>query len=74
MIDAAANKATQEDVQPQPVQQPETPKVEVGAQVGEDTEYHFAGSGEFYPVAVRAKSIEQAAEVWRARRVRIHPE
>jgi len=72
MIDSAANKDLQEDAEPA-ASQP-TPQVVVGGQVGEDTEYHFAGSGEFYPAVVRAKSIEQATEVWLAKRVRIHPE
>lgn len=77
MIDSAVNKDVQEeqpDVQPQPTPQPETPKVEAGSQVGADTEYHFAGSGEFYPAVVRAKDIEAATRVWLEKRVRIHPE
>ena len=73
MVENSANKDLQEDAEPAAAQ-PETPRVEVGAQIGSDTEYHFAGSGEFYPAVVRAKNIEQATEVWLEKRVRIHPE
>lgn len=34
-------------------------------------DYHFAGGGEYEPLAVQARSREEAEEIWRQKRTKV---
>jgi hypothetical protein len=46
----------------------ETKDVSVTAVGRTMNEYHFPGTPDFLPISVRASTIEQATEIWKAKR------
>lgn len=36
-------------------------------------EYHFAGGGEYEPLAVQARSREEAEKLWQGKRKKVEP-